>query len=97
MWLASGIFLFSVWMISVCVKVSLLLCIFTSPESVIKHFEGREGAVDSRGVVEYLRALVATNAIAEYLPNEEYGKPSRLPTLVFTLSNSFYLMLFSLC
>ncbi|KOM41417.1 hypothetical protein LR48_Vigan04g161500 [Vigna angularis] len=53
-----------------------------SPESVIKHFEGREGAVDSRGVVEYLRALVATNAIAEYLPNEEYGKPSRLPTLL---------------
>ncbi|KAK8465324.1 hypothetical protein PHAVU_009G054200 [Phaseolus vulgaris] len=53
-----------------------------SPESVIKHFEGREGAVDSRGVVEYLRALVATNAIAEYLPNEEYAKPSRLPTLL---------------
>ncbi|TKY74122.1 ATP-dependent zinc metalloprotease FTSH 11 [Spatholobus suberectus] len=53
-----------------------------SPESVIKHFEGREGAVDSRGVVEYLRALVITNAIAEYLPNEEYGKPSRLPTLL---------------
>ncbi|KAL2638448.1 hypothetical protein AAZV13_06G114900 [Glycine max] len=53
-----------------------------SPESVIKHFEGREGAVDSIGVVEYLRALVVTNAIAEYLPNEEYGKPSRLPTLL---------------
>nr|KYP58629.1 hypothetical protein KK1_014044 [Cajanus cajan] len=53
-----------------------------SPESVIKHFEGREGAVDSRGVVEYVRALVMTNAIAEYLPNEEYGKPSRLPTLL---------------
>ncbi|KAL2339647.1 hypothetical protein Fmac_007587 [Flemingia macrophylla] len=53
-----------------------------SPESVIKHFEGRKGAVDSRGVVEYLRALVITNAISEYLPNEEYGKPSRLPTLL---------------
>ncbi|KAK7351018.1 hypothetical protein VNO77_10141 [Canavalia gladiata] len=53
-----------------------------SPESVIKHFEEREGAVDSRGVVEYLRALVITNAIAEYLPNEESGKPSSLPTLL---------------
>ncbi|KAJ1377114.1 P-loop containing nucleoside triphosphate hydrolase, partial [Sesbania bispinosa] len=53
-----------------------------SPESVIKHFEEREGAVDSRGVVEYLRALVTTNAIAEYLPDEESGKPSNLPTLL---------------
>ncbi|XP_027351186.1 ATP-dependent zinc metalloprotease FTSH 11, chloroplastic/mitochondrial-like isoform X3 [Abrus precatorius] len=54
-----------------------------SPECVIKHFEEREGAVDSRGVVEYLRALVITNAIAEYLPNEESGKPSTLHTLKF--------------
>lgn len=53
-----------------------------SPESVIKRFEERDRAVDSRGVVEYLRALVATNAIAEYLPDEESGKPSSLPTLV---------------
>ncbi|XP_027351191.1 ATP-dependent zinc metalloprotease FTSH 11, chloroplastic/mitochondrial-like isoform X5 [Abrus precatorius] len=53
-----------------------------SPECVIKHFEEREGAVDSRGVVEYLRALVITNAIAEYLPNEESGKPSTLHTLL---------------
>ncbi|KAI9109396.1 hypothetical protein K1719_019450 [Acacia pycnantha] len=35
-----------------------------SPESVIKRFEERDRAVDSRGVVEYLRALVATNVIA---------------------------------
>ncbi|XP_057525706.1 ATP-dependent zinc metalloprotease FTSH 11, chloroplastic/mitochondrial [Amaranthus tricolor] len=53
-----------------------------SPESVIKRFEQREIAVDSRGVIEYLRALVATNAIADYLPDEESRKPSSLPTLL---------------
>ncbi|XWS48521.1 hypothetical protein CRYUN_Cryun13aG0085300 [Craigia yunnanensis] len=53
-----------------------------SPESVIKRFEQRDHAVDSRGVVEYLRALVVTNAIAEYLPDEQAGKPSSLPTLL---------------
>ncbi|GAU27497.1 hypothetical protein TSUD_14770 [Trifolium subterraneum] len=53
-----------------------------SPESVIKRFEERDRAVDSRGVAEYLRALVITNAIAEYLPNEESGKPSGLPSLL---------------
>ncbi|KAF7816717.1 ATP-dependent zinc metalloprotease FTSH 11, chloroplastic/mitochondrial-like [Senna tora] len=53
-----------------------------SPESVIKRFEERDRAVDSRGVVEYLRALVATNAIAEFLPDGESGKPSSLPSLL---------------
>ncbi|KMT16073.1 hypothetical protein BVRB_3g052420 [Beta vulgaris subsp. vulgaris] len=53
-----------------------------SPESVIKRFEQRDLAVDSRGVIEYLRALVATNAIADYLPDEQSGKPSSLPTLL---------------
>lgn len=53
-----------------------------SPESVIKRFEQRDLAVDSRGVIEYLRALVVTNAIAEYLPDEQSGKPSSLPTLL---------------
>ncbi|XP_031257082.1 ATP-dependent zinc metalloprotease FTSH 11, chloroplastic/mitochondrial isoform X2 [Pistacia vera] len=53
-----------------------------SPESVIKRFEQREHDVDSRGVAEYLRALVATNAIAEYLPDEQSGKPSALPSLL---------------
>ncbi|GMI96310.1 FTSH protease 11 [Hibiscus trionum] len=53
-----------------------------SPESVIKRFEQRNHAVDSRGVAEYLRALVVTNAIAEYLPDEQAGKPSSLPTLL---------------
>ncbi|EXB36818.1 ATP-dependent zinc metalloprotease FTSH 11 [Morus notabilis] len=53
-----------------------------SPESVLKRFEQRDHAVDSRGVVEYLRALVITNAIAEYLPDEESGKPSTLPSLL---------------
>ncbi|KAB2085977.1 hypothetical protein ES319_A05G433800v1 [Gossypium barbadense] len=53
-----------------------------SPESVIKRFEERDHAVDSRGVAEYLRALVVTNAIADYLPDEQSGKPSNLPTLL---------------
>lgn len=53
-----------------------------SPESVIQRFEQREHAVDSRGVVEYIRALVATNAITEYLPDEQSGKSSSLPSLL---------------
>nr|DAD19177.1 TPA_asm: hypothetical protein HUJ06_020640 [Nelumbo nucifera] len=53
-----------------------------SPESVIRRFEQRDHAVDSKGVAEYLRALVVTNAIAEYLPDEASGKPSSLPTLL---------------
>ncbi|EHA8591074.1 putative ATP-dependent zinc metalloprotease FTSH 11, chloroplastic/mitochondrial [Cocos nucifera] len=52
-----------------------------SPESVIRRFEQRNYAVDSKGVAEYLRALVATNTLAEYLPDEQSGKPSSLPTL----------------
>ncbi|KAJ6825826.1 ATP-dependent zinc metalloprotease FTSH 11, chloroplastic/mitochondrial isoform X1 [Iris pallida] len=53
-----------------------------SPESVIRRFEQRNNAVDSKGVAEYLRALVVTNALAEYLPDERLGKPSSLPTLL---------------
>ncbi|CAL5364486.1 unnamed protein product [Camellia sinensis] len=53
-----------------------------SPDAVIRRFEQRDHAVDSRGVAEYIRALVATNAIAEYLPDEQSGKPSSLPTLL---------------
>lgn len=53
-----------------------------SPESVIKRFEQRDHAVDSRGVAEYLRALVITNSIAEYLPDDQSGKPSTLPMLL---------------
>lgn len=53
-----------------------------NPESVIRRFEQRNHAVDSRGVAEYIRALVATNAIAEYLPDEQSGKPASLPTLL---------------
>lgn len=58
-----------------------------SPESVIKRFEQRYYAVDSRGVAEYLRALVITNAIADYLPDEQSGKPSSLPTLLQELKH----------
>ncbi|KAI8028939.1 hypothetical protein LOK49_LG01G01640 [Camellia lanceoleosa] len=53
-----------------------------SPDAVIRRFEQRDHAVDSRGVAEYIRALVATDAIAEYLPDEQSGKPSSLPTLL---------------
>ncbi|CAK7324121.1 unnamed protein product [Dovyalis caffra] len=53
-----------------------------SPESVIKRFEQRDHAVDSKGVAEYLRALVVTNSLAEYLPDEQSGKPSSLPALL---------------
>ncbi|XP_068644466.1 ATP-dependent zinc metalloprotease FTSH 11, chloroplastic/mitochondrial-like [Aristolochia californica] len=53
-----------------------------SPESVIKRFEQRDHAVDSRGVAEYLRALVVTNGLAEYLPDERSGKLSSLPILL---------------
>ncbi|KAK1274958.1 hypothetical protein QJS04_geneDACA011080 [Acorus gramineus] len=53
-----------------------------SPESVLTRFEQRDHTVDSRGVAEYIRALVMTNAIAEYLPDEQAGKPSSLPLLL---------------
>nr|GMC98578.1 ATP-dependent zinc metalloprotease FTSH 11, chloroplastic/mitochondrial-like [Ipomoea batatas] len=61
-----------------------------SPELVIKRFEERTHAVDSRGVAEYLRALVVTNAIAEYVPDEDSGKPSTLPLLVGTCSTAAF-------
>ncbi|GFP81082.1 ATP-dependent zinc metalloprotease ftsh 11 chloroplastic/mitochondrial [Phtheirospermum japonicum] len=68
-------------------KQSLLLAELNkhSPESVIQRFEQRIHAVDSRGVVEYLRALVATNAISEYLPDEQSGRPASLPSLLHEL------------
>ncbi|KAF6173021.1 hypothetical protein GIB67_006397 [Kingdonia uniflora] len=53
-----------------------------SPQSVIRRFEQRDHAVDSRGVAEYLRALVSTNTISEYLPDEKSGKSSTLPALL---------------
>ncbi|XP_021808585.1 ATP-dependent zinc metalloprotease FTSH 11, chloroplastic/mitochondrial [Prunus avium] len=66
------------------VKQSALLAELNkhSPESVIKRFEQRDHSVDSKGVAEYLRALVVTDTIAEYLPDEESGKPSSLPSLL---------------
>ncbi|KAL3630680.1 ATP-dependent zinc metalloprotease FTSH 11, chloroplastic/mitochondrial [Castilleja foliolosa] len=68
-------------------KQSLLLAELNkhSPESVIQRFEQRVHAVDSRGVVEYLRALVGTNAISEYLPDEQSGRPASLPSLLHEL------------
>ncbi|EOA15169.1 hypothetical protein CARUB_v10028550mg [Capsella rubella] len=57
------------------------------PEAVVQRFEQREHAVDSRGVAEYIRALVITNAIGEYLPDEQTGKPSSLPALLQDLKH----------
>lgn len=53
-----------------------------SPEDVIKRIEQRSHAVDSKGVAEYLRALILTNAIADYLPDERSGRSATLPALV---------------
>ncbi|CAD5174128.1 ATP-dependent zinc metalloprotease FTSH 9, chloroplastic/mitochondrial [Musa acuminata AAA Group] len=53
-----------------------------SPEATIRRFEQRNHVVDSRGVAEYIRALVLTNTLAEYLPDESSGRPSNLPTLL---------------
>uniref|UniRef100_A0A0D3ERA8 AAA+ ATPase domain-containing protein n=1 Tax=Oryza barthii TaxID=65489 RepID=A0A0D3ERA8_9ORYZ len=53
-----------------------------SPEDVIKRFEQRSHAVDSRGVAEYLRALILTNGIADYLPDEQSGRSASLPALL---------------
>lgn len=72
--------------------IDFIVTSFPSPESVIKRFEQRDHAVDSRGVAEYLKALVVTNAIAEYLPDEQTGKPSSLPTLV--IKHDFSLLFF---
>ncbi|CAN8252742.1 unnamed protein product [Cochlearia groenlandica] len=57
------------------------------PEAVVQRFEQREHDVDSRGVAEYIRALVITNAISEYLPDEQTGKPSGLPNLLQELKH----------
>uniref|UniRef100_A0A0D9V2Z6 AAA+ ATPase domain-containing protein n=1 Tax=Leersia perrieri TaxID=77586 RepID=A0A0D9V2Z6_9ORYZ len=53
-----------------------------SPDDVIKRFEQRSHAVDSRGVAEYLRALILTNTIADYLPDEQSGRSASLPALL---------------
>lgn len=59
-----------------------------SPEDVIKRFEQRSHAVDSRGAAEYLRALILTNSIADYLPDEQSGRSASLPALVRSFRNS---------
>lgn len=56
-----------------------------SPHAVIKRFEQREHAADSRAVAEYLKALVATNLISEYLPDEDSAKSAGLPALLLEL------------
>ncbi|KAI5070565.1 hypothetical protein GOP47_0014908 [Adiantum capillus-veneris] len=57
-----------------------------SPEAVIKRFEGRYHSTDAQCVAEYLRALVLTNAISDYLPDERYGRSSTLPALLQELT-----------
>ena len=69
----------------------VIFTFFSSPEAVISRFEQRDRAVDSRAVAEYIRALVATDAIDEYLPDEQSGKPSSLPTLVINHASFFFL------
>eukprot|EP00245_Coleochaete_scutata_P005764 TRINITY_DN1961_c0_g2_i1.p1 TRINITY_DN1961_c0_g2~~TRINITY_DN1961_c0_g2_i1.p1 ORF type:complete len:846 (+),score=189.61 TRINITY_DN1961_c0_g2_i1:67-2604(+) len=54
-------------------------------QAVIERFEKREYASDPHVVVEYLKALVATNAISGYLPDERTGKPSGLSNLMAEL------------
>ena len=67
-------------------SLNLLICMWLysldSPGAVIKRFEQREHATDAQGVVEYLRALLLTNSISEYLPDDRSGRTSTLPTLV---------------
>ncbi|BBN17942.1 ATP-dependent metalloprotease [Marchantia polymorpha subsp. ruderalis] len=53
-----------------------------SPQAVIERFERREHATDGQSVVEYLRALIATNTITEFLPDERSGRTSGLPALL---------------
>ncbi|XP_047316301.1 ATP-dependent zinc metalloprotease FTSH 11, chloroplastic/mitochondrial-like [Impatiens glandulifera] len=53
-----------------------------SPEAVIARFQQTDHVMDSRGVAEYIRALVKTSSINEYLPDEKLGKPSSLPDLL---------------
>ena len=66
----------------------------SSPEAVIKRFKQRDHATDSRAVAEYLRALVGTNAISEYLPDERSGKSFSLPVLVIFCFHSLALVNF---
>lgn len=61
-------------------------CCSCRPQAVLERFEKREYAVDGKAVVEYLRALVATDAIAGYIPDESKGRSSELSRLV---SNRF--------
>ncbi|XP_024357561.1 ATP-dependent zinc metalloprotease FTSH 9, chloroplastic/mitochondrial [Physcomitrium patens] len=55
------------------------------PQAVLERFEKREYAVDGKAVVEYLRALVATDAIAGYIPDESKGRSSELSRLLQSL------------
>eukprot|EP00850_Spirogloea_muscicola_P016438 SM000133S26804 [mRNA] locus=s133:136737:142594:- [translate_table: standard] len=53
-----------------------------NPRLVIERFERREHATDGLIVVEYLKALMSTGAILEYLPDIRSGKASELPALL---------------
>lgn len=65
-------------------RLFTFILIFLSPHAVIKRFEQKEYVADSRAVAEYLKALVATNLISEYLPDEQSAKPAELPALVIS-------------
>eukprot|EP00271_Cylindrocystis_brebissonii_P003008 TRINITY_DN13758_c0_g1_i2.p1 TRINITY_DN13758_c0_g1~~TRINITY_DN13758_c0_g1_i2.p1 ORF type:complete len:1039 (+),score=196.23 TRINITY_DN13758_c0_g1_i2:171-3287(+) len=53
-----------------------------SPQGVIERFERREHDANPQVVAEYLRALVTTNGIADYLADERSGRAATLPTLL---------------
>jgi len=55
--------------------------------------------VDGKAVVEYLRALVTTDAIAEYIPDDSKGRSSGLSRLVCSRSRMLNLSskLFQTC
>lgn len=76
------------------VEYVVMFILFSSPEDVVRRFEERDHAVDSRGVAEYIRALVETDAIDEYLPDEQSGRPSSLPSLVINFCPMFNIFYF---
>lgn len=53
---------------------------------MLERFEKTEYAVDGKAVVEYLRALVTTDAIAEYIPDDSKGQSSGLSRLVSNMT-----------
>ncbi|KAH7281840.1 hypothetical protein KP509_36G065900 [Ceratopteris richardii] len=60
----------------------MVLVLLSCPEATIKRFEQRIHSTDAQCVAEYIRALVLTNAISDYLIDEYNGKSATLPALL---------------